>query len=40
MQERAIENGLLTQADTEARRIVETTLSLLPGIEEYEVVFG
>lgn len=40
MQERVIENGLLTQADAEARRIVETTLSLLPGIEEYEVVFG
>lgn len=40
MEERAIANGLLTQADTEARRIVETTLSLLPGIEEYEVVFG
>lgn len=39
MEQRAIDNGLLTQATEEAQRIIETTLMLLPGIDRYTIHF-
>ena len=38
MENRAISRGILEEAGKEARKLVESTLKLLPGIEEYTLV--
>lgn len=37
MQNKAIEQGLLTKADEEARKLVTAIVSVLPGMEEYKL---
>lgn len=40
MENRAISRGLLEEAGKEARKLVESTLKLLPGIEEYTLIIN
>lgn len=37
MEQKAIDRGVLTSADTEARRIVRSFLELLPGVDTYKL---
>ena len=37
MEQRAIDNGLLTSADEQARSAVESLLRLMPGMESYQL---
>lgn len=39
MEERAIENGLLTKAQENAEEIILKLISAIPGVEEYTIVF-
>ena len=38
MEEKAVEIGLLTDADSEARAIVRAFLELLPGMDTYTLI--
>ena len=37
MEKKAIERGLLTNADAEAKRMVQSFLSQIPGIDTYQL---
>ncbi len=39
MEKTAIGQGILTEADEEARRIVKTFIMTLPGIDQYKIIF-
>ena len=39
MEQIAIDQGLLTQADEEAKNIIEAFLKTVPGIDQYKLVF-
>lgn len=39
MEQRAIDQGLLTEADKEAKAIIEAFLKTVPGIDQYKLIF-